>query len=81
MDIRTVQSFFLWSTVVNGGLLFLSFALFSLAPDALYRMQRRWFPLSRDAFCVVYYSFLGLYKIFFLVFNLVPYVALVIVRS
>ena len=41
-------------------------------------MHSKWFPLSRDAFNIALYSFLGLFKIFVLGFNLVPYVALVI---
>jgi hypothetical protein len=45
----------------------------------VYRMQSKWFPISRETFNVVIYSFLGLFKIVFLVFNLVPYVVLLIV--
>ena len=50
-----------------------------LAPDLVYRTQSKWFPISRETFNVVMYSFLGLFKIVFLVFNVVPYVALLIV--
>ena len=42
-------------------------------------MHSRWFPISREAFNLAIYSFIGLYKMFILGFNLVPYVALVIV--
>ncbi len=49
------------------------------APDLLYRMQSKWFPISRETFNVVIYSFLGLFKIVFLVFSLVPYLALLII--
>ncbi len=34
----------------------------------------------RETFNLIFYSFLGLFKIVFLFFNLVPYVALLIVR-
>jgi hypothetical protein len=50
-----------------------------LAPDLVYRTQNKWFPIPRETFNVIYYSFLGLFKIAFLVFNVVPYVALLIV--
>ncbi len=50
-----------------------------LAPDLVYRTQNKWFPIPRETFNVVIYSFLGLFKIFFLVFNAVPYVALLII--
>lgn len=53
--------------------------LLAAIPDCVYRTQNRWFPLPRETFNVLIYSLLGLFKIFFLVFNLVPYLALVIV--
>ncbi len=36
-------------------------------------------PIPREIFDVVIYAFLGLFKIVFLVFNAVPYLALLIV--
>lgn len=50
-----------------------------LRGDGIYRIQSRWFPLSREAFKATLYGFLGLYKALVLVFNLVPFVALLIV--
>ena len=78
MDIATVRAFFMWCTILNGGLLILSFLFCTFAGDWVYRMHSKWYPISRDAFNVVIYSFIGLFKIFVLMFNLVPYVALVI---
>ena len=51
------------------------------APDFIYNAHGQLFHLPREAFDVVLYAFLGLYKIFILVFNLVPYVALRIVEN
>ena len=79
MDIQTLTRFFMWCTVMNGALLLLWTAMCILVPDLVYRTQRRWFPIVRETFNVVIYSFLGLFKIVFLIFNVVPYVALLIV--
>jgi len=79
MDIRALTEFFMWCTVINGSLLILWITMCMLAPDLVYRTQYKWFPIPRETFNVVIYSFLGLFKILFLVFNLVPYVALVLV--
>ena len=79
MDIQTLTSFFMWCTIMNGALLVLWTTMLMLAPDFVYRMQSKWFPITRETFDVVIYSFLGLFKIVFLVFNVVPYVALLIV--
>jgi hypothetical protein len=79
MDIPTLTNFFMWCTIINGALLLLWTTISLLAPDLVYRTQNKWFPIPRETFTVVFYSFLGLFKIVFLVFNLVPYMALLIV--
>ena len=79
MDIQTVTAFFMWCTIINGSLLALSGVMCILAPDFVYRTQRIWFPIPRETYNVVIYSFLGLFKMVFLVFNLIPYVALLII--
>jgi hypothetical protein len=78
MDIQTLTTFFMWCTIINGGILILWTVFSVFAPDLVYRMQSKWFPIPRETFNVVIYSFLGLFKIVFLVFNVVPYVALLI---
>ena len=79
MDIQTATTFFMWCTIINGALLVLWTIMCISAPNLVYRLQSKWFPIPRDTFNVVIYSFLGLFKIIFLVFNVVPYVALLIV--
>ena len=79
MDIQTLKKFFMWCTIINGALLTLWIITFMCFPDLVYRTQNMWFPISKETFNIVFYSFLGLYKIIFLIFNAVPYIALVII--
>jgi len=79
MDIITVRTFFMWCTIINGALLIFSSLICTFASDWVYRMHSRWFPISREAFNVAIYSFIGLFKIFFMAFNLIPYIALAII--
>ncbi len=79
MDIPAIRAFFMWCTIMNGGLLILSSLIFACAGDWVYRMHSRWFPISKDAFNVAIYSGIGLFKIAVIVFNLVPYLALAII--
>ncbi len=79
MDIQTLTDFFMWCTIINAGLFSYWVTVCTLAPDFDYRMQTRWFPIPSEAFDVAIYAFLGLFKIVFIVFNLVPYLALLIV--
>ena len=79
MDIRTLTAFFMWCTIMNGALLVLWTTMCMSAPDLVYRMQSKWFPIPRETFDVVIYAFLGLFKLLILVFNVAPYLALLIV--
>jgi hypothetical protein len=79
MDIQILTKFFMWCTIVNVSLLTFSFLLWMFAADFIYRLHGRWFPMQRETFNVVFYSFLGAYKILVYVFNIVPWIVLLIV--
>jgi len=79
MDIQTLTTFFMWCTIINGALLVLSSLMCIYAGDWVYRIHSKWFSISRETFNVAIYSFLGLYKALFFVFNLIAYVALLLV--
>ena len=79
MDVQQLTTFFMWCTIINGALFVYWAAMCIFAKDLVYRSQSRWFPIRRDTFDVAIYAFLGLFKIFFLMFNVVPYVALLII--
>jgi len=79
MNLETLTDFFMWSTLLNGGLLILWTGFTGFAPDLVFRTQTRWFHGSRETFDLVMYAFLGLYKIFFLTFSVIPYAVLLII--
>ena len=80
MDLDSIRAFFMWSTILNVALLSLSSLICVCAKDWAYRIHSKWFAISRETFNVAIYSFLGLYKVLIFVFNLIPYIALLIVR-
>jgi len=79
MDIQSFTAFFKWCTIINIGLFVLSVIMIMAASDFIYAAHGQMFHLSREAFDVAMYGFLGVYKIVILVFNLVPYIALRII--
>ena len=79
MDIQTLTAFFMWCAIINGSLLTLWTIMLIVAPDFVYRTQSIFFPIPRETFNVVIYAFLGLFKIFLLVFNVAPFIALLVV--
>jgi len=80
MNITMMRAFFKWCTLINGGLLILSALLLRFAGGWVFGMHSYWIPISVDAFTLAIYLLLGFFKIMVVVFNLVPYLALVIIE-
>lgn len=79
MNIHTLQTFFTWCTVINGVLLLVWTAILAFAPEWVYRIQSRRFPIPRETFNIVMYTFLGMFKLLFILFNVVPLVSLLLI--
>ena len=79
MDIQTVTTFFMWCTILNLGFLILTSIVCIFFADFSYRMNNRFFSISREAFNVLLVSFIGLFKIVVIVFSVIPYIALLII--
>lgn len=79
MNLETAREFLLWCTVINYAVLLVWFAVFTLAHDWLHRLHGRWFPLPAERFDAIHYAAMALYKLAIFLFNLVPWVALLIV--
>ncbi len=76
MDTQTLKTFLLGCTILNVLLLTGSFLLWMTAADFIYRLHGRWFPMPRETFNTVFYVFLGIYKLLVYVFNIVPWIVL-----
>ena len=81
MDRTNLKAFFKWCTIINGVLLLLSTMGFLLAPDMALEMHSKLFQIPKESVSEIIYILLGTYKIFWLVLNLVPYVALMIIAK
>ena len=81
MDFQNLKAFFMWCTIINGALLIFAVLLGIVGLDLAYSVHGKLFQIPRESLNMTYYLFLGLYKIVWLVFNAVPYVALLIIRK
>ena len=79
MDIEMLARFFMWCTILNVGVLLFSFVMVTFTGNIAYKLHSKWFPMPRETFNVVMYTFIGVYKIFVFVFNIVPWIALSII--
>ena len=76
MDINTARKFFFWCTIINFAMLMFTFVMLILFADSVYPIHSRMFDISKEAFDIIIYCFIGLYKILWIFFNLVPWLAL-----
>lgn len=69
------------AALINFTVLLLWFGIYAVAPDWLYRSHNRWFALSWERFAEIHYTGMVVFKILILVFNLAPYLALLILND
>jgi hypothetical protein len=80
MSIDTVRDALLWCTVINYSVLLVWFVFYMTPHEWLYGIWGRWFRLTPEQFDAVNFAAIALYKIGIVFFNLVPYIALRLVR-
>jgi hypothetical protein len=80
MSLDTARSFFLWCSVINFGVLLLWSGLSTIGREWLYRLWAWWCPLPRQQIDALNVAGMVLYKIGIILFNLVPCIALYLVR-
>jgi uncharacterized protein DUF6868 len=79
MAIEVGRNFLLWCAAINYAVLLWWFVAFRFAHEWMYRLHSRWFQISREQFDAIHYASMAMYKIGVLLFNLVPYLALLLV--
>ncbi|EEF61799.1 DUF6868 family protein [Pedosphaera parvula] len=79
MNINFIRHFLLWCTVINYCILLVWFFALMFAHDCIYRFHTKWFRLTPEQFDTIHYTAMAVYKIGILLFNLVPYIVLLII--
>ena len=81
MNMETICEFFGWCTVISMGVMaFQSLAILSLR-GWITKLHARMFQLDEDSLRRSYFQYLAQFKIAFIVFNFVPYIALKIMSG
>ena len=79
VNVDMVREFFMWCSIINVGLLLISWLFFWTGSEWIYRTHSKWFRISQEQFHAIWYSILAFYKISVLLFCIVPYIAILIV--
>ncbi|NLX25763.1 MAG: hypothetical protein GXY61_07370 [Lentisphaerae bacterium] len=81
MDIYTLTDLFGWMTAINLGMFILAALLCVFANNYIARVHGKMFGLPAETIKATLYGFLGIYKLLFIVFCLIPWIALKIVSK
>jgi len=80
MTIEFLQALLGWCLLLNVGLLLGWVLFFWLAHDFVYRVHGKMFKLSVETFDAIHYGGMAIFKIGIFLFNLIPYLALLIIQ-
>ena len=75
-DAGTLTTFLGWCTVINMVLLCLSTLALALMKDWVAAIHSRMFGIDRAGLPALYFQYLGNFKVFIIVFNFAPWMAL-----
>ena len=76
ITIDTLTVFFGWCSAINIGMLIFTTMILMIMKEPISRLHSKLFGLNQESLPLIYFRYLGNYKIAILMFNLVPYIAL-----
>ena len=81
MNIEQLTEFLKWMSIINIGLLlFSTFAVLTMK-SLMVKMHSKLFGVTETQISQVVYAYLGIFKVLIIVFNIVPYIALMIIND
>ena len=80
MEINTITTFLGWCSIINTAILIFSALIIMLVREQIITIHSKLTGVKQDALPVLYFQYLGFYKIAIIVLNIVPYIALKIMN-
>ena len=80
MNIEMLSKFFLWSSVINMGASLLVSLVVMIGKNRVYRIHSKLFNVSVEKAAETIYSSRTNYKTIVFVFNIIPYIAIQIIK-
>ena len=79
MTLQVLEGILLASLLINGTILVLWSVIFSVFKDQVIKIQKYFIDVDEETITAVVYFLLGFYKVLILFFNVIPYLALLII--
>lgn len=80
MSLEQITELFKYMSIINTVLLIVVSILIMVLKDFVYRIHAKLFGINEGNLAVVIYGYLGAFKLLIIVFNIVPYIALVMIK-
>ena len=80
MNFDIITDFFMWCSIINVSIIFISVIVFSLFSNFSYNNNKNLFSGNEIEFKKVIYTILLYYKVIVIVFNIVPFLVLTIFK-
>jgi hypothetical protein len=80
MSLEQLTELFKWMTIIDIGLLIFTSLMIMGLKGVMTKMHGRMFGISESQVAMATYCYLGAFKIFVILFNIVPYIALNIIQ-
>ena len=77
-EIEIIKEFLGWCSILNIGLLIFTVIIFTFSIDIISQIHAKLFSLDKNSLPNLYFKWIAQYKILIIVFNIVPYFALLI---
>lgn len=81
MDLNSLQSFLGWCIIINYAILLIWFAFLVTARDWLFGLHAGIFGVEKSVVQAEHFRLFGQFKLLIMIFNIAPWLALVILRS
>jgi Family of unknown function (DUF6868) len=80
MNLDQLTELFKWMTIINIGLLLLSSMLIILMKNVMQKLHGKLFGIKEENIALMAYGYLGMYKVLIIVFILVPFISLTLIK-
>ena len=80
MTIEQITALFQWMTIINAGIFIISALLVMLLKRHIIRWHGNLFGIQEHVVSSMIYGYLGLFKVLLILFNIVPWIALLIIN-
>lgn len=79
MTIEQLTSFFGWCSAINGAILVIWLLVYACCKDWCYNYHQKFLKIDRNTYNALIFGLAGGYKLLWFLFNVVPWISLMIV--